>query len=131
MTPVVGLCLREDADNLAVAVEGGLLVDHGTGLPAAARELTRLTTIVGGDSGVVERLTPLFRTFSKEVVHVGPAGAGQYAKLFDNTLMMNHKNVLDVLRSGSAGSFVLEAIGPVVTSANVGHLRRARPVVEA
>jgi 3-hydroxyisobutyrate dehydrogenase-like beta-hydroxyacid dehydrogenase len=171
---IVGLCLREDADNLQVAVEGGLLanmrpgtvlVNHGTGLPQAARELARLaephgvdvvdapvsgghavalarqlTTIVGGEARVVERLTPVFRTFSKEVVHVGPAGSGQYGKLFNNALMMNHRNVLevlglaqalelpihpllDVLRSGSASSFALQAIGPSITSGNVHHLQ--------
>ncbi|MEU4519986.1 NAD(P)-dependent oxidoreductase [Amycolatopsis sp. NPDC024027] len=172
---VVGLCLREDADNLQVAVEGGLLanmrpgtvvVNHGTGLPQAARELARLsepygvdvvdapvsgghavalarqlTTIVGGEAPVVERLTPVFRTFSKEVVHVGPAGSGQYGKLFNNALMMmNHRNVvevlrlaqalklpihplLDVLRAGSASSFALQAIGPSITSGNVHHLQ--------
>lgn len=172
---IVGLCLREDADNLQVAVDGGLLanlrrgsvlVNHGTGLPQAAREMARLaepygvevvdapvsgghavalarqlTTIAGGDARVVERLTPIFRTFSKEVIHVGPAGSGQYGKLFNNTLMMmNHQNVLevmhlaqalelpiqpllDVLRSGSASSFALRAIGPSITSANVHHLQ--------
>lgn len=171
---IVGLCLREDADNLQIAVEGGLLanmrpgtvlVNHGTGLPQAARELARLaephgvevldapvsgghavalarqlTTIVGGEPRVVERLTPVFRTFSKEVIHVGPAGSGQYGKLFNNALMMNHRNVievlrlaqalelpihplLDVLRSGSASSFALQAIGPSITSGNVHHLQ--------
>jgi 3-hydroxyisobutyrate dehydrogenase-like beta-hydroxyacid dehydrogenase len=95
---------------------------------------------VGGDGGVVRRLTPLFQTFSKAVIHVGGAGAGQYGKLFNNVLMMmNHKNALDVLRladgldlpiqairqvllSGSASSFALAAIGPSVTSGNVSHL---------
>jgi len=147
---------------------GAVLVNHGTGLPQQARHLTelaepygvavvdapvsgghavavavarQLTTIVGGEAEVVRRLTPLFETFSKNVIHVGPAGSGQYGKLFNNTLMMmNHKNVvdvlrlavglelpipalLDVLRSGSASSFALEAIGPSVTSANVHHLQ--------
>jgi 3-hydroxyisobutyrate dehydrogenase-like beta-hydroxyacid dehydrogenase len=172
---IVGLCLREDSDNLQVAVESGLLanmgpgavlVNHGTGLPQAARELTRLaephgvdvvdapvsgghavalarqlTTIVGGEARVVERLTPVFQTFSKEVIHVGPAGSGQYGKLFNNALMMmNHRNVievlhlaqalelpihplLNVLRSGSASSFALQAIGPSITSENVHHLQ--------
>jgi 3-hydroxyisobutyrate dehydrogenase-like beta-hydroxyacid dehydrogenase len=145
---------------------GAVLVNHGTGLPEQARLLTRLaaphgvavvdapvsgghavavarrlTTIAGGDAEVVRRLTPVFETFSKAVIHVGPAGSGQYGKLFNNTLMMmNHKNVIDVLRlaagldlpvpallevlrSGSAGSFALSAIGPSVTSANVHHLQ--------
>jgi 3-hydroxyisobutyrate dehydrogenase-like beta-hydroxyacid dehydrogenase len=170
---IVGLCLREDSDNLQVAPDllanmrrGTVLVNHGTGLPQAARELARLaephgvdvvdapvsgghavalarqlTTIVGGEARVVERLRPVFQTFSKEVIHVGPAGSGQYGKLFNNALMMmNHRNVievlhlaqalelpiqplLDVLRSGSASSFALRAVGPMITSENVHHLQ--------
>lgn len=172
---VVGLCLREDSDNVEVAQEGGLLqnmnrgavlVNHGTGLPRAAQDLAQLaaphgvavvdapvsgghavavarqlTTIVGGDKPVVERLVPIFTTFSKTVIHGGPVGAGQYGKLFNNALMMmNHKNVvdvlrlaqeldlplrplLDVLRSGSATSFALQAVGPSITSQNVEHLQ--------
>ncbi|MER6066736.1 NAD(P)-dependent oxidoreductase [Streptomyces sp. NPDC001792] len=150
---------------LANMRRGAVLVNHGTGLPQEARHLTelaapygvdvvdapvsgghavavarQLTTIVGGDSQVVERVRPVFETFSKEVIHVGGAGSGQFGKLFNNTLMMmNHKNVLDVLRlaadlelpipsllevlrSGSASSFALQAIGPSVTSENVHHL---------
>ncbi|WP_314173724.1 NAD(P)-dependent oxidoreductase [Streptomyces winkii] len=145
---------------------GAVLVNHGTGLPQAAQELAqlaapygievvdapvsgghavavarRLTTIVGGDQQVVERVTPIFATFSSSVIHVGPIGAGQYGKLFNNALMMmNHKNVVDMLRlaqalglplpsllevvrSGSATSFALQAIGPSITSGNVQHLQ--------
>lgn len=172
---VVGLCLSEDSDTIEVADRGGLLrnmhhgavlVNHGTGLPQAARELAQLaaahgvdvvdapvsgghavavarqlTTMVGGDRSAVERVTPVFETFSKSVIHVGPTGAGQYAKLFNNALMMmNHKNaidvlrlaekldlpvqpLLDVLRSGSAASFALQAVGPSITSENVQHLQ--------
>ena len=174
VSDVVGLCLREDSDNVQVATDGGLLaamrrgtvlVNHGTGLPQEARHLTelaapygvavvdapvagghaasyarQLTTIVGGDADVVHRLTPLFQTFSKRVIHIGEAGSGQYGKLFNNILMMmNHKNALDVLRlangldlpspamlqvllSGSASSYALQAIGPSITASNVHHL---------
>jgi 3-hydroxyisobutyrate dehydrogenase-like beta-hydroxyacid dehydrogenase len=174
VSDVVGLCLRQDSDNVQVATDGGLLaamrrgtvlVNHGTGLPQEARHLTelaapygvavvdapvagghaasyarQLTTIVGGDADVVHRLTPLFQTFSKTVIHIGEAGSGQYGKLFNNILMMmNHKNALDVLRlangldlpspamlqvllSGSASSYALQAIGPSITASNVHHL---------
>jgi 3-hydroxyisobutyrate dehydrogenase-like beta-hydroxyacid dehydrogenase len=174
VSDVVGLCLREDSDNVQVATDGGLLaamrrgtvlVNHGTGLPQEARHLTelaapygvavvdapvagghaasyarQLTTIVGGDADVVQRLIPLFQTFSKTVIHIGEAGSGQYGKLFNNILMMmNHKNALDVLRlangldlpipamlqvllSGSASSYALQAIGPSITASNVHHL---------
>ncbi|MFF4692376.1 NAD(P)-dependent oxidoreductase [Streptomyces sp. NPDC001307] len=170
---VVALFLN-DADNIKVAVEGGLLaamrrgsvlVNHANGLPAQARRLAdlaaaygvgfldapvsggpvaaqtrQLTTIVGGNADLVKRLSPLFSTFSTDIVRVGPVGSGEFGKLFNNALMaMNHKNVLDVLhlavgldlpiasllevlRSGSAGSVALQAIGPAVTAENVNIL---------
>lgn len=143
-----------------------VLVNHGTGLPSAAQRLQelarpygihvvdapvsgghavavarRLTTIAGGDEAAVQRVTPVFETFSKRVIHVGPVGAGQYGKLFNNAvMMMNHQNLLDalttarklqlplaplldVLGSGSAASFALDAFGPSITSENAAHLR--------
>lgn len=155
-----------DGGLLAAMHPGSVLVNQGTGLPAEAvhlGELTephgvafvdapvsgghavavarQLTTIVGGADAAAAKVRPIFETFSKEVIHVGPTGSGQYGKLFNNTLMMmNHKNLIDVLevaqaaqvpvpgllqvlRSGSARSFALEAIGPSITPENVEHLR--------
>jgi 3-hydroxyisobutyrate dehydrogenase-like beta-hydroxyacid dehydrogenase len=145
---------------------GSVVVNHGTGLPSEAQRLAelaapygitvldapvsgghavalarQLTTIVGGPDAQVALATPIFDTFSKRVIHMGPAGAGQFGKLFNNTLMMmNHQNIaevlatatelrlplrplLEVLRSGSASSFALDAFGPSITSANAAHLR--------
>ncbi|WBB59376.1 NAD(P)-dependent oxidoreductase [Streptomyces sp. WMMC500] len=145
---------------------GSVLVNHGTGLPATAHRLQKLagpsgihivdapvsgghavavarelTTIAGGDDAALRLVTPVFESFSKQVIHVGPAGAGQYGKLFNNAvMMMNHKNLLDalavaraldlplaplldVLRSGSAASFALSAFGPSITAQNADHLR--------
>jgi 3-hydroxyisobutyrate dehydrogenase-like beta-hydroxyacid dehydrogenase len=146
--------------------QGSILVNHGTGLPSQARQLAdlaapygitvldapvsggrtvalarELTTIVGGPDDAVGRVTDLFATFSKQIIHVGPAGTGQFGKLFNNALMMmNQQNIaeimetatqlrlplqplLEVLRSGSATSFALQAFGPSVTTANAAHLR--------
>ena len=159
------LQLAVDGGLLASMRRGTILVNHSTGLPTAARHLTevarpfgidvldapvsggnavalarQLTTIVGGENHAVERATPIFMTFSKTVIHAGTSGAGQFGKLFNNALMMmNHKNVIDVmslaadlnlpvkpmievLRSGSATSFALQAVGPSITLDNVDHL---------
>ncbi len=87
---------------------------------------------VGGDAPDA-RLETFSETFSKTVIPVGPTGSDQYGKLFNNALMMNHKNVidalrlarsldlpirplLDVLRSGSAARFRPAAIRPSITS---------------
>ncbi|MFF4978316.1 NAD(P)-dependent oxidoreductase [Streptomyces sp. NPDC001083] len=129
---IVGLCLREDSDIREVLTDGGLLaamkpgsviVNHGTGLPQFANEMTdmaaargihvldapvsggnagavarQLTTMVGGDTQTVERCRPVFETFSKKVTHMGPGGAGQLGKLMNNTLlMMNQRSVQEIL----------------------------------
>jgi 3-hydroxyisobutyrate dehydrogenase len=177
---IVGLCLNEDKDNrqlmldaglLAAMRSGSVLVNHGTGLPAFAVEMTKLaaehgidvldapvsggragaiakqlTTIVGGDAAVLQRVRPVIATFSKKVVYMGGAGTGQVGKLINNALLMaNQKNIadllgvaqrldvdipglLDVLRSGSASSFALQALGTAVTPANAEHLRRIQLV---
>jgi 3-hydroxyisobutyrate dehydrogenase-like beta-hydroxyacid dehydrogenase len=150
---------------LAHMRRGSVLVNHGTGTPRAMQQLAelaapygievvdapvsggravalarQLTTIVGGQEAVVDRLRPVFNTFSKRVIHVGAIGSGQSGKLFNNTLMMmNHQNLIEILalaeelglpltpllevfRSGSATSFALEAFGPAITVENSAHL---------
>lgn len=44
--------------------------------------------MVGGPVHVMETCRPLFNAFSAHVVHLGPAGSGQTAKLFNNMLMI-------------------------------------------
>lgn len=170
---VVGLCLREDSDISQVLDDGlldhlrpgSVIVNHGTGLPQFAVEMTRraaargirvldapvsggnpgavarrLTTMVGGDRETADRCRPVFDTFSQKVAYMGASGSGQLAKLMNNTLlMMNQKNVQDVLRladelgldipalvgllrSGSASSFALDSLGDAVTTGNAEHL---------
>jgi 3-hydroxyisobutyrate dehydrogenase-like beta-hydroxyacid dehydrogenase len=43
-----------------------------------------LLTMVGGDAVTVERARPILATFSKEVLHAGPRGAGMALKLARN-----------------------------------------------
>lgn len=45
-----------------------------------------LTIMAGGDSAVIERLRPLFAPMGR-VTHVGPVGAGQLAKLANQTIV--------------------------------------------
>jgi 3-hydroxyisobutyrate dehydrogenase-like beta-hydroxyacid dehydrogenase len=146
---IIGLCLREDKDNLQVLTEGGLLdalkpgtilVNHGTGLPAAAVELAtlaaprgvhvidapvsgghagavakQLTTIVGGDPSAVDTLRPVFETFSTKIAYMGPVGAGQVGKLINNAMLMaNQKNISDLLDLAAAQHVDIEALVDVL-----------------
>ena len=65
-----------DLDVIDAPVSGG-------GAKAAERELL---VMVGGDPAAVERCRPVFDTYGNPVVHVGPLGAGQKAKLLNNAL---------------------------------------------
>ncbi len=86
---------------------GSLVIDVSTGPPTLARRLAAqlpalavldapvsggphgaeagtLTVMVGGDKEAFERARPLFESFGRLVLHVGPHGAGQAAKLCNN-----------------------------------------------
>jgi 3-hydroxyisobutyrate dehydrogenase-like beta-hydroxyacid dehydrogenase len=156
---------------LAALRAGSIVVNHGTGLPKEAEAVAalaaergvqvvdapvsggrvgavakQLTTIVGGQTDAVERCRPVFETFSKLVVHMGPAGTGQVGKLINNTMLMaNQKNIADllgiaqsfgadlpglvtVLRSGTASSTALQVLGSAIRPDNAEHLRRLQLV---
>jgi 3-hydroxyisobutyrate dehydrogenase-like beta-hydroxyacid dehydrogenase len=145
--------------------EGAVVVNHGTGLPSAAVRLTercaaagvevldapvsggrpaaqerRLTTMVGGPQPVAARCEPVFAAFSRHVIHLGDAGAGQLAKLFNNALLMmnqaaigeitalagewklNPVRLVEVLKLGSASSTALMLLNTMVTPDTVEHL---------
>lgn len=144
---------------------GAVIINHGTGTPATATSLAqlcathgvhcvdapvsggrpgalerRLTTMVGGPAEVVERVRPVFDSFSAQVVHLGDAGSGQMAKLFNNAmLILNQATIADVfkvaaaagvdtvrlarvLAFGSASSSALTLFGSMITTDNVAHL---------
>lgn len=128
---IVGLCVNTDGDVMGLLSSGlldglrrgSVVVNHGTGTPKNARQLTELcaaggvdvldapvsggrpageartlTTLVGGPQAVVERCEPVFKSFSSHVVHLGKTGSGQTAKLFNNALlMMNQVAIAEVL----------------------------------
>ncbi len=72
----------------------------GGGQAAAAR---RLLVLVGGAERDAQRATPVFRTYGDPVLHVGPLGSGQLAKLINNALMTAQLGLADEgLRLGAA-----------------------------
>lgn len=146
---------------------GAVIVNHGTGTPKNARRLAELcaragvdvldapvsggrpageartlTTLVGGSKTVLARCEPVFRAFSAHIIHLGDAGAGQTAKLFNNTLlMMNQASIVEVvamaepagldprtlveaLTLGSATSSALTLLNTMVTPDTVEHLSK-------
>jgi 3-hydroxyisobutyrate dehydrogenase-like beta-hydroxyacid dehydrogenase len=90
-------------DNMA---SGGIVVDHTTASATLAREIHalagsrsvgfldapvsggqagaesgQLTVMVGGDDDAFKRAAPVIDCFAKAITHIGPAGAGQLAKM--------------------------------------------------
>lgn len=113
------------------------LADHGVDYLDApvsggtdGAEAGTLTTMVGGDVAVLDRVRPVLDTFSGRVVHVGPTGAGHAVKAVNNTLLaanlwaaaeglvaLVHQGVpaataLEVVNGSSGRSFATEALIP-------------------
>jgi 3-hydroxyisobutyrate dehydrogenase-like beta-hydroxyacid dehydrogenase len=74
-------CIRLQRDHPSLHVVDAPV--SGGGAKAAAGELLVMT---GGPDEVVDRCRPVFATYGNPVVHVGGLGAGQQAKVLNNTL---------------------------------------------
>lgn len=94
-----------------------------------ARE-ARLSIMIGGDSEPVAALRPCWEALGKTIVHQGRPGAGQHAKMVNQTLIasnmigvceallyayragLNLETVLQSVASGAAGSWSLSNLAP-------------------
>jgi 3-hydroxyisobutyrate dehydrogenase-like beta-hydroxyacid dehydrogenase len=113
-------------DALAALPEGALVVDMSTTSPTASRAIAdkvaprdyveapvsgskpkaedgTLTIFAGGEPAAFERAKPLFDAMGELIVHVGPLGHGQMAKLLTNTMGAVHAAVLaEAVRTAKA-----------------------------
>ncbi|HEX4218869.1 MAG TPA: NAD(P)-dependent oxidoreductase [Acidimicrobiales bacterium] len=60
------------------------VVDAPVSGGGAAASRRNLLVMVGGDTQTVERVRPVLATFGDPILHLGPIGAGQVAKLVNN-----------------------------------------------
>ena len=92
----------------------------------------RLTIMIGGDDGDVERAMPVFRALGKTIVHMGPHGAGQATKLANQiAVALNNLGVSEalvfaaaqgldvgktreVIASGAGGSWAMANYAPKI-----------------
>jgi 3-hydroxyisobutyrate dehydrogenase len=150
-----------DAGVLAGCEPGALIVDMTTSEPALAVEIAaaarargvhsvdapvsggdvgareaRLSIMVGGEAEIVEVLRPCFAAMGRTIVHQGPAGAGQHAKMVNQTLVastmigvceallyayragLDLDAVLESVASGAASSWSLSNLGPRIIADN-------------
>jgi 3-hydroxyisobutyrate dehydrogenase len=118
---------------LATLPEDALVVDMSTTSPAASRAIAELvaprdyveapvsgskpkaedgtlTIFAGGEPAAFERARPLFDAMGELIVHVGPLGHGQMAKLLTNTMGAVHAAVLaEAIRTAKAAGLDEEA----------------------
>src|SRR6478752_2237708 len=116
-------CLRLQNDFPALHVIDAPV--SGGGNKAAAGELL---VMVGGPTDVVGRCLPVLATFGDPVLHVGPLGSGQEAKVLNNTVFtaqlglaaevfelaaargLDQRAVATILASGSGRSYAAEVV---------------------
>lgn len=97
----------------------------GGGDKAAARELL---VMVGGPDDAVATCRPIFETYGDPVLHVGPLGAGQEAKVLNNTVFsaqlalateifelaaargLDRAAIATILAAGSGRSYAAEVV---------------------
>lgn len=96
-----------------------------SGGPTGA-EAGTLTIMVGGERADLDAVRPILQAIGKKIVHCGPAGAGQGAKLVNQALVAIHTvaafeallvgrklgqdldTLVSILRSSSGGDWMLE-----------------------
>jgi len=129
-----------EAGVLAGCKPGTVVAIHSTTAPATCRELARagaargvvvvdapisggpdaalagsLVVAVGGDEAAVERCRPVFSTFADLIVHLGPVGSAQIAKLVNNALFCaNFTLGDDALALGAALGLDPDALAQVL-----------------
>lgn len=144
-----------EAGVLGAVRPGTVVVDLTTSRPSLAREIAeagatrgvavldapvsggdvgaregRLVVMVGGETAALDQVRPLLETFSRSVTHFGPAGAGQHAKMANQTAIattmigvcealcyaasagLDLEALLDCIGGGAAGSWSLSNYGP-------------------
>ena len=123
-SPVLARTIASTAE--AIGIEA--LDAPMSGGPAGA-EAAALSIMVGGPSDAVERVRPLLRLLGTTIVHHGPSGAGQSAKIanqialagamigiceafvFAKATDLRQETVLQTICAGIAGSDLLQLIG--------------------
>lgn len=113
-------CLAAECSYVEAPVSGGV----------AGATSGSLTIMVGGDLEGFERALPLLNIVGKQIVHVGPIGAGSTIKLINQMLVAaNLAAVLEAFVLGKVAGIDPELLYEIVgqSSGSSGMLRRALP----
>lgn len=135
--------------------EGSVVIDMTTMSPSVTREIAAalrekgvemldapvsggdvgakagtLSIMVGGEEAVFERCLPVFQAMGKNIIHIGPNGAGQITKLCNQVAVavnmlagceaimlaaksgIDPKKMLQAISAGAAGSWMISNLAP-------------------
>lgn len=99
------------------ALGHGFLDAPVSGGPAGAAS-GKLAMMIGGDAGDVALARPVIEAMAASVLHVGPSGAGNVAKLVNNLLVAAHMMTTgEALRLGESAGVGADAVLRVVNAA--------------
>ena len=78
-----------------------------------------LAMMVGGDGAALDCARPDLARLAGKILHIGPSGAGQVAKLVNNLMVATHLVVAgEALRLGAAAGVGPDALLPVINGAS-------------
>ena len=143
----------------AASPRGVAVIDAPVSGGAAGASAGTLAVMVGGPAPEVDRVRPVLESFAGLLVHLGPLGAGQRAKIVNNLLFtailalsaeaitaggamgLSEPALLEALVGGSSSSFALRASQPgggprsILGRAREAHLEKdvalARTLIDA
>lgn len=104
---------------LATAGTGVAVIDCGVSGGAASAKRGELISMVGGDHGVIELVTPVLNAFSSLAVEMGPLGSGLLAKLARNIVQYGSwLAAYEGQRLAEAGGIDLEKLAQVIRASD-------------
>lgn len=69
---------------------GASVLDAPVSGGGPAAEARRLLVMVGGEAEILKRVRPVLATFGDPIIHLGPLGSGQIAKVVNNLLFIDN-----------------------------------------
>lgn len=100
---------------------GVAMVDAPVSGGAPGAQAGTMTVMCGGTEDAFEQARPVFDTFGKLIVRLGPAGAGQKAKIVNNSLMAANMGLAQAaLQAGEALGVDRKALAELVNASSGG-----------
>jgi len=103
-----------------LSLRGVAMLDAALGRSPREAEDGRLSTYVGGEGAVLERLRPILACYADTIVHCGPLGAGTTCKLINNSISLGMATLISEAFSTAAKAGVdLAALCDVLSAGGV------------